>query len=72
MFELPSTIDVDYFNGLRKKVVATVPILRTRIVDLFDHDLVQVETDESVSWQEGNDFDTYVRIDKDLLIGPGC
>ena len=70
MFELPSTIDVDRFKGAWEQIVATVPILRTRIVDLFDHGLVQVVVDESVNWQEGNNLDVYIQIDKDRTIGP--
>lgn len=71
VFELPSTIDVDRFKWAWEQIIATIPILHTHIVDLFDHRLVQVEINKSVSWQEENDLDVYIQIDKDRTIGPG-
>lgn len=49
-FTLQPGIDVERFKKACEDVVAGIPILRTRIIDLPGHGLVQVTLDENISW----------------------
>ena len=50
VMELRASVDVDRFREAWEVVVATTPILRTRMVDLVGQGLVQVIVSEQVQW----------------------
>lgn len=49
-FELQESVDICRFQKAWAEVVASTPILRTRIVDLLGQGLVQTVLDEQVPW----------------------
>ncbi|KAF7167699.1 hypothetical protein CNMCM6106_003127 [Aspergillus hiratsukae] len=52
-------------------VVATTPILRTRIVDLPGQGIVQVVVDEACQWRVEADLNVYLREDTEQQMGLG-
>ena len=71
VFELQPVTDIERFKRAWEETVATISILRTRIVDLRDQGLVQVVVDERVAWGVGDDLDAYVRNDEERLMELG-
>ncbi|KFY15664.1 hypothetical protein V492_01861 [Pseudogymnoascus sp. VKM F-4246] len=58
VFEVGRDIDTKTLCGAWNQVVASNPILRTRIVSLPGFGIVQVVLNEAVSWTIGNDLDS--------------
>lgn len=50
LFEIDRPVDLEKFRAAWDQVVAMNPILRTRIVSLPGHDIVQVVLNEEVQW----------------------
>ncbi|KFY99119.1 hypothetical protein V500_01452 [Pseudogymnoascus sp. VKM F-4518 (FW-2643)] len=71
VLELQDGVDVDRFRVAWEDVRATMPILRTRIIDLPGQGLVQVVANEQIEWPEGNDLAVFVDNDKQRQIGLG-
>ncbi|ODA76960.1 hypothetical protein RJ55_07477 [Drechmeria coniospora] len=65
ILEVAPTVDSETFRRTWDRVVARNPILRTRIVSLPAHGIVQVVLDEDASWTVG---ETLEEIEKDELI----
>ncbi|KAK3179273.1 NRPS [Lecanicillium sp. MT-2017a] len=71
VFQLHETTDVNRLARAWAEVVATTPILRTRIVDLGSQGLVQVNVKEDFSWKTESDLDRYIRADSEEPMGLG-
>ena len=50
--QLPENIDVERFRWAWDRVVSSLPILRTRIVEYPGHGLLQVVVKKSIAWSE--------------------
>ncbi|KAH0592368.1 Nonribosomal Peptide Synthetase [Metarhizium humberi] len=64
ILELAPDIDVDAFRNAWEQVATTGQILRTRILQSRHHGTLQIVVDESVSWVEATDLDSYLAEDK--------
>lgn len=71
IFNLDPATDVNQFKAAWESVVALVPILRTRIIQLEDMGLLQVVLDESPSWTRSDDLECYLQKTKLEPIGLG-
>lgn len=73
VFELPNELseDLDAFRVAWDIVVAANPILRTRIVQTESKGLMQVVSNEKISWKSNNDLEQYLNMDKTIPIGIG-
>lgn len=73
VFELPHELSADLndFCAAWDIVVAANPILRTRIVQTESKGLMQVVSNEKISWKSHDDLERYLDIDKTLPIGVG-
>ena len=71
-FELDENIDIERLRMAWQEVVATVPILRTRIIDLAEQGSVQVVVNEPLRWVTGHDdLRRYTEHDKEQRMGLG-
>lgn len=71
-FQLQPTVDIARFQRAWDHVVATTPILRTRIVDLDTQGLVQsILAEEPATWPEPTSTTLYQEADRALGMGPG-
>lgn len=61
-FHLRPEIDLEQFKAACELLVSTMAILRTRILEVADHGLVQVVLDESLQWTD---------TEEELLVGLG-
>lgn len=64
VYKLSQTIDINRFIETWMQIIATTPILRTRIVDLPGTGLVQVLFKSQTSWLSANDLEAYLQADK--------
>ncbi|PFH61911.1 hypothetical protein XA68_15784 [Ophiocordyceps unilateralis] len=64
VFELGPDVDVNRFRASWDQVVALNPILRTRIVSLPRHGVVQVVLEEGAHWYSGSGCADDYRLDK--------
>ncbi|KAG8414750.1 Nonribosomal peptide synthetase [Metarhizium acridum] len=72
IFELKRDISISRFQRAWEHVIATTPILRTRIVDLHTQGLVQVVVaEEPTMWPEPTSTILYQEADKKLGMGLG-
>lgn len=71
VLQLRETTDVNRLAMAWAEVVASTPILRTRIVDLGSQGLVQVEVNEEFSWKTESNLDRYIRADSEEPMGLG-
>ncbi|KAM4055831.1 AMP-binding enzyme [Hirsutella rhossiliensis] len=71
VFELGSDIDADGFRAAWDQVVALNPILRTRIVSLPHHGVVQVVLEEGAQWSAATRLDDLQRDGGDVPMGLG-
>lgn len=60
VMKLSPSVNVDRFREVWEEVVAKTPILRTRIVELPGHGLVQVVIGGQKFWTEAKDHDSYL------------
>lgn len=67
---LPS-VDVDRFREVWEEVVSRTPILRTRIVNLPGHGLVQAVIGGMTCWTGAKDLDNYLEKEQEPPIGLG-
>ncbi|PHH81503.1 hypothetical protein CDD83_3559 [Cordyceps sp. RAO-2017] len=58
VFEVGAGVDADGLRAAWERVVALNPILRTRIVSLPSHGIVQVVLEEGAHWDAGADSDS--------------
>lgn len=65
--ELPQSTDMKRFQEAWESVVRHNPILRTRIVHLRAHELVQVVINEDVKWMTSNSLSNYLAEDSRAL-----
>ncbi|KAJ5775631.1 nonribosomal peptide synthase [Penicillium nucicola] len=69
---LKDSIDIGRFRNAWSQMAAATPILRTRIVDIADHGLVQVVLDEGVIWEtKESDLDEYLEREQPIAAGLG-
>lgn len=61
LFEIDPSINVESFRAAWDQVVAVNPILRTRMVTLPGHDIVQVILNEEVQWIFEDSLELYQR-----------
>ncbi|KAJ4155068.1 hypothetical protein LMH87_000334 [Akanthomyces muscarius] len=61
-FRLRPEIDLEQFKAACELLASTMPILRTRILEIADYGLVQVVLDEGFQW---------IDIEEELLVGLG-
>lgn len=59
-FEVQNSVNMDRFQKAWEMVVATTPILRTRIADISGHGLVQIVVKEPVTWHSNNNLAAYL------------
>lgn len=62
VLELQDGVDVDRFRAAWEDVRATMPILRTRIIDLPGQGLVQVVTNEQMEWSVSDGLEEQQRM----------
>jgi amino acid adenylation domain-containing protein/non-ribosomal peptide synthase protein (TIGR01720 family) len=71
VFELQPTVDKDHFRVAWEQVVASTPILRTRIVDLPGEGLVQTTVHEGITWRSAAGLIDYIEADQKEEMGLG-
>lgn len=71
VFRLPADVDVSRFRRAWDQLVAAHDILRTRIVDLPDHGLVQVVSADGPRLHDGTSLSTYLSEDQRRAVGLG-
>ncbi|KXG50684.1 Male sterility, NAD-binding [Penicillium griseofulvum] len=62
--ELRSTIQTSYFCRVWEKMAQNIPILRTRIVQSSDMDLLQLVLNEEIQWTHTMGLSEYLEVDK--------
>lgn len=71
-YKLLPTVDIARFQRAWEHVIATTPILRTRIVDINTRGLVQVIiAEETITWPEPTSTIVYQKADMELGMGLG-
>jgi amino acid adenylation domain-containing protein len=71
IFQLASSIDIERFKRSWERVVATIPILRTRIIDLPGRGLVQVMIKPGECWTEIKDIEDFIDQEMQNQMGLG-
>ncbi|RFU81918.1 amp-dependent synthetase ligase [Trichoderma arundinaceum] len=71
VLKLDPSVDILRFKSAWEKVVLLLPILRTRIINLPDHGLVQVILQERQCWTEAEDIEGYLKTERQLPMGLG-
>lgn len=71
VLELRASVNWSELQTTWRHVVATEPILRTRIVDLPDQGFVQVIVNEPFAWTSGDSLDKYIEMDEQRQTGLG-
>ncbi|KAL6790347.1 hypothetical protein GGI42DRAFT_365191 [Trichoderma sp. SZMC 28013] len=71
ILKIKPSIDIARFKRAWEKVVSTLPILRTRIVDLPEQGLLQVVIREHSYWIEADDINEYLTRERQLHMGLG-
>ncbi|KAF7173368.1 hypothetical protein CNMCM5623_005609 [Aspergillus felis] len=71
VMELSQMTDMERLAHSWAAVVATTPIVRTRIVDLPDQGMVQVVVAEACQWRVGADLKGYIQEDTEQRMGLG-
>ena len=66
VLNLSPSVDIDRFKGVWEEVVSKIPILRTRIIDLFGQGLTQAVIRGVASWTRATGLDDYMRKEKEL------
>ncbi|KAE8555139.1 hypothetical protein EYB25_003687 [Talaromyces marneffei] len=72
IFQLASSVDIERFKRAWEKVVVTIPILRTRIIDLPGRGLLQVVIKPGDCWTEMKDIEDFVEQETRNEMGLGC
>lgn len=68
---LPRDVSIDSWKSAWEEVVATTPMLRTRVAQLDGHGLRQVVVSGSVTWQHTNDLAEYLTKDQEQRMDLG-
>lgn len=71
IFQLRETTDINQVAMAWAEVVASTPVLRSRIVDFGSQGLVQVEVNDNFCWRTESDLDRYMRTDIEEPISLG-
>ena len=71
VWRLRGDIDLDRFRNAWSRLVVSLPILRTRVIDLLPHGLVQVITTDDGVWLSGTNLEDYLSEDKERPVGIG-
>lgn len=71
VLELQENVDLDRLQKVWEDIIASTPMLRTRIVDLPDQGLVQVVVSLPIRWIVSSDFDAYATEDEQQSMGLG-
>ncbi|EKV04333.1 HC-toxin synthetase [Penicillium digitatum PHI26] len=69
--ELGPSVDVHRFHVAWEELVRTVPILRTRIIDLPGQGFVQVVIREKAAWSKARSVEEYLSHDRQFPMGLG-
>jgi amino acid adenylation domain-containing protein len=64
-YKLPESLDIGRFKAAWEHLVASQPILRTRIVNLEDIGSLQVVLRLNVQWDSGSSLESYLKKDKE-------
>lgn len=72
VFELSPDTDLDRFCHAWEQTVMAAPILRTRIFQDEDNDLLQVVIKDRIEWRRAQDLDDYLREDGQNTMGLGA
>ncbi|KAK7216080.1 hypothetical protein V2G26_004083 [Clonostachys chloroleuca] len=72
ILKLAQSIDPSLFKKAWEKVLSVIPILRTSIIDLPDHGLVQAILRSQKSWVEAASYDEYLAKESELPMGLGA
>lgn len=71
ILKIKPSVNIARFRRAWEKVVSTLPILRTRIVDLPEQGLLQVVIREHSYWIEADDINEYLTRERQLNMGLG-
>ena len=72
VFQLPEETDIERFKSAWQQLVASHPILRTRIIPAKSSGALQIIIkEEDISWQEPAALDEYIMEDRDRPVGYG-
>ncbi|PNP47772.1 hypothetical protein THARTR1_10457 [Trichoderma harzianum] len=71
ILKIRPSVDIARFKRAWDKVVATLPILRTRIVDLPEQGLLQVVVRKHINWIDADDVNEYLIRERQLPMGLG-
>ncbi|KAK7976909.1 hypothetical protein PG989_015372 [Apiospora arundinis] len=71
IFELDPAVHIPKFRKSWQKVCLSMPILRTRIVDLPGHGLIQTVIQEQNLWTEAKSLEDYIQKEKNTPMGLG-
>ncbi|PTB66087.1 acetyl-CoA synthetase-like protein [Trichoderma citrinoviride] len=71
VWKLKPSIDIARFKRAWERVVLTLPVLRTRIVDLPGQGLLQVIVRETQCWTDAYSIEEYLREEEQLPMGLG-
>lgn len=69
--KLNQNVEIQKFQHAWEQVVTMFPILRTRIIDHDDWGLVQLVTDEKISWVQTACLEEYIKADRQEPIAVG-
>lgn len=72
IFQLGPSIDIERFKRAWERVVMAIPILRTRIIDLPGHGLVQVVIKPQDCWTEVKNMDDFIDQEMRNQMSLGC
>ncbi|KAH8647773.1 hypothetical protein BX600DRAFT_530728 [Xylariales sp. PMI_506] len=72
ILQLAPSVEPARFRQAWDDVVATIPILRTRIIDLLGHGLVQAVIRRPHAWIDASGIDDYINKDIKLPMGLAC
>ena len=68
---LQENVDIDRFRRAWEDTMAQTPILRTSIVNIPIHGMVQVVLAKDIEWHEAEDLKTYLQEDREQAMGLG-
>ena len=66
VLKLPSSLDIERFKAAWQLAVESIPILRTRIVQIRSDGLLQVVLHDPNTWLTGNTLESYIAEDKQV------
>ncbi|KAK2738486.1 Non-ribosomal peptide synthetase [Myotisia sp. PD_48] len=71
VFEIPDEIEASKLHSAWDQVIAMNPILRTRVVSLLGHGIMQIVLEESGQWTSGTTLDDHMEQQDQQIMGLG-